>query len=590
MRRAMRRMGPVLRDAWMLSVPYFRSEEKWSAITLLVATIALNLSLVGMTVVLNFWNGAFFDSIQQHDWHSFIQLIFLYKRTAHGFLPGFCSIAAVYIFVAVYATFLSQWLQIRWRRWLTRQYLDDWMGDRTYYRMSLTARPGGEGTDNPDQRISEDIGTFVTNTLSLGLDLMSNVVTLFSFLGILWALSGSITILGVTIPGYMVWVALIYALVGTWLTHLIGRPLVRLTFNQQRVEADFRFALMRLRENTEGVALYGGETEERGELRTRFVGVVENWWQIMRRTKSLNMLTTGYGQIANIFPIVVAAPRYFAGLIPLGVLTRISDGFGQVQSAMSWFVNNYANLASWSATVERLGTFKRSIDEARAHAGDGPRTLTGGQDVVLEDVSLFLPSGKPLMEHAQLRLRPGESIVITGASGAGKSTLFRALAGIWPYGSGAITLPAGECLFLPQRPYLPLGTLRRAATYPGDATTISEADLAATMADCGLAHLLPQLEERRNWTQALSGGEQQRLAVVRALLLKPDWLFLDEATASLDPEAEGELYALLRTRLPKTTLISIAHRESVARLHDRRVEVAHGHIALPAGPIPTPAE
>ena len=590
MRRAMRRMGPVLRDAWMLSVPYFRSEEKWSAITLLLATIALNLSLVGMTVVLNFWNGAFFNAIQERDWHSFIQLIFLYKRTAHGFLPGFCSIAAVYIFVAVYATFLSQWLQIRWRRWLTRQYLDDWMGDRTYYRMSLTARPGGEGTDNPDQRISEDINSFVSNTLSLGLDLMSNVVTLFSFLGILWALSGSITILGVTIPGYMVWVALIYAVCGTWLTHLIGRPLARLTFNQQRVEADFRFALMRLRENTEGVALYSGETEERGELRTRFVGVVENWWQIMRRTRSLNMLTTGYGQVANIFPIVVAAPRYFSGAIPLGVLTRISDGFGQVQSAMSWFVNSYANLASWSATVERLGTFKRSIDEARAHAHDGPRTLTGGSDVVLEDVSLFLPSGKPLMEHAQLRLRPGESIVITGASGAGKSTLFRALAGIWPYGSGAITLPAGECLFLPQRPYLPLGTLRRAATYPGDATTISEAELTATMTDCGLGHLLPQMEERRNWTQALSGGEQQRLAIVRALLLKPDWLFLDEATANLDPEAEAELYALLRTRLPKTTLISIAHRESVARMHDRRVEVAHGHIALPAGPIPTPAE
>jgi vitamin B12/bleomycin/antimicrobial peptide transport system ATP-binding/permease protein len=590
MRRAMRRIGPVLRDAWMLSIPYFRSEEKWGALALLVATVTLNLSLVGMTVVLNFWNGAFFDSIQAHDWHSFTQLIFLYKRTAHGFLPGFCSIAVVYILVAVYGTFLNQWLQIRWRRWLTRQYLDDWMGDRTYYRMSLTSRPGGEGTDNPDQRISEDINSFVSNTLSLSLDLMSNVVTLFSFLGILWSLSGSITILHVTIPGYMVWVALIYAVAGTWLTHLIGRPLVRLTFNQQRVEADFRFALMRLRENTEGVALYHGETEERGELASRFTGVVANWWQIMRRTRSLNMLTTGYGQVANIFPIVVAAPRYFSGAIALGVLTRISDGFGQVQSAMSWFLNNYANLASWSATVERLGTFKRSIDAARAHAGEGPRRQTEGQEVVMDDVSLFLPTGKPLMEHARLRLRPGESIVITGASGAGKSTLFRALAGIWPYGSGTITLPAGASLFLPQRPYLPLGTLRRAATYPGDATTISEAALVAAMTDCGLAHLLPQLEDHRNWTQILSGGEQQRLAIARALLLRPDWLFLDEATANLDPEAEAALYALLRQRLPNTTLISIAHRESVAKLHDRRVVVDHGAITMPAGPVPTPAE
>jgi putative ATP-binding cassette transporter len=590
MRRAMRQMGPVLRDAWMLSIPYFRSEEKWIAITLLVATIALNLSLVGMSVVLNFWNGAFFDAIQNYDWSTFWQLLFLYKRTPHGVLPGFCWIVAVYILVYVYATYLSQWLQIRWRRWLTRHYVDDWMGDRTYYRMSLTARPGGEGTDNPDQRISDDINVFVTNTLSLGLDLMSNVVTLFSFLGILWALSGSITLLGVTIPGYMVWVALLYAVVGTWLTHLIGRPLVGLSFNQQRVEADFRFALMRLRENTEGVALYGGETEERGELRTRFVGVVENWWRIMRRTKRLNMLTTGYAQLANIFPIVVAAPRYFAHKMALGGLTRIIDSFGQVQGAMSWFVNNYANLAQWGATVERLGTFKRSIDAARAHATDGPRTLAEGQDLVLEDVSLLLPSGKALMEHAQIRLRPGESVVITGPSGGGKSTLFRALAGIWPYGSGTITLPAGACLFLPQRPYLPLGTLHRAATYPGDATTISEAELIATMTDCGLAHLLPQLEERRNWTQALSGGEQQRLAIVRALLLKPDWLFLDEATASLDPEAEAALYTLLRTRLPKTTLISIAHRESVAKLHDRRFVVSQGRIALPTEPIPTAAE
>lgn len=590
MRRAMRRIGPVLRDAWMLSIPYFRSEEKWSALSLLIATVALNLSLVGMTVVLNFWNGAFFDSIQAHDWHSFVQLIFLYKRTAHGFLPGFCSIAVVYILVAVYGTFLNQWLQIRWRRWLTRQYLEDWMGDRTYYRMSLNARPGGEGTDNPDQRISEDINSFVSNTLSLGLDLMSNVVTLFSFLGILWSLSGSITILHVTIPGYMVWVALIYAIVGTWLTHLIGRPLVRLTFNQQRVEADFRFALMRLRENTEGVALYHGETEERGELGTRFTGVVENWWQIMRRTRSLNMLTTGYGQVANIFPIVVAAPRYFSGAIPLGVLTRISDGFGQVQSAMSWFLNNYANLAAWSATVERLGTFKRSIDAARAHASEGPRRRTEGQDVVMDDVSLMLPNGQPLMEHAWLRLRPGELIVITGASGGGKSTLFRALAGIWPYGSGTITLPAGASLFLPQRPYLPLGTLRRAATYPADAAAISEAELIATMTDCGLGHLLTELEDNRNWAQVLSGGEQQRLAIVRALLLKPEWLFLDEATANLDPEAEAALYALLRERLPKTTLISIAHRELVARLHDRRVEVDHGAIVVPADAVPAPAE
>ncbi len=573
-----------------LSAPYFRSEEKWSAIVLLVTTIILNLSLVGMTVVLNFWNGAFFDAIQTRDWHSFIQLIFFYKRVPHGFLPGFCSIAVVYILVAVHATFLSQWLQIRWRRWLTARYLDDWMGDRTYYRMSLASKLDVEGTDNPDQRISEDIASFVSNTLSLGLDLMSNVVTLFSFLGILWALSGSITILGVTIQGYMVWVALLYAVIGTWFTHLVGRPLVRLTFNQQKVEADFRFALMRLRENTEGVALYHGEREERGELTHRFRFVIGNWWAIMRRTRSLNMLTTGYGQIANVFPIVVAAPRYFSGAIALGVLTRISDAFGQVQSSLSWFVSNYANLASWSATVERLGTFRRTIEEARAEMPEGPKRRQEGQEIALDDVTLNLPNGKTLAEHVTFRFRPGQSVVITGASGSGKSTLFRAMAGIWPYAHGTITLPEGESLFLPQRPYMPLGTLRRAAAYPLDPASVPDGVLTEALTACGLAHLLPQLEEKRGWAQVLSGGEQQRLAIVRALLLKPEWLFLDEATANLDPAAEIALYGLLRARLPKTTLISIAHRESVAKMHERRIVLAQGQIHADEAVAAAPAE
>jgi vitamin B12/bleomycin/antimicrobial peptide transport system ATP-binding/permease protein len=590
MRRSMRRLGPVLKDAWRLSLPYFKSEEKLAANALLFSIIALNLAMVGMNVVLNFWNGAFYDSLQTRDWNSFVSLLFLYKKTPHGFLPGFCGIAAVYILVAVYSTYLNQWLQIRWRRWLTRRYLDDWLGDRVYYRMSLVARPGGEGTDNPDQRISEDIRDFVDNTLSLGLDLLSNVVTLFSFVGILWSLSGAMKIFGLNIPGYMVWVALIYAVVGTWLTHLIGRPLARLSFVQQRREADFRFALARMRENTEGIALYHGEDEEHGELEKRFGGVIENWWAIMRRTKALNALTSGYGQIATIFPIVVAAPRYFSGAIQLGTLTRIASGFGQVQGAMSWFVSSYASLASWSAIVERLGSFERAIQEAKLHGGDGAERVKAGEAVTLDDVGLFLPDGKPLMEHARLSLTPGEATVISGASGSGKSTLFRVLAGIWPYSGGRITLPAGSSMFLPQRTYLPLGTLHRAITYPADPATLPAGAAEEVLTAIGLGHLLPELEEHRNWALSLSGGEQQRLAIGRALLLKPDWLFLDEATANLDPEAEQQLYDLLRTRLPQTTVVSIAHRESVARLHERRILLKGGHLGDIGGPLTTAAE
>lgn len=349
----MRGLGPFLRDAWRLARPYFRSEERWSAWILLITIIIMNLMMVGMNVVLNFWNGAFYDALQNKDWTAFIELLFLYHRTpGGGFMPGFCAVAAIYIAVAVYATYLNQWLQIRWRRWLTTRFLNEWLADRAYYRISLTAADG-TGTDNPDQRIADDMRNFCAQTLSLGLDLLSNVVTLFSFIGILWSLSGPITLFGVTISGYMVWVALVYAIIGTWLTHMVGRPLAALSFQQQRVEADFRFALVRLRENMEGVALYGGEAEEQDRLHGRFRAVISNWWQIMNRTKLLNALTNGYNQVAVVFPIVVAAPRYFAGQIPLGGLTRTAGAFNQVQSAMSWFVNAYISLASWRATVER---------------------------------------------------------------------------------------------------------------------------------------------------------------------------------------------------------------------------------------------
>ena len=568
----MRGLGPFLKDAWQLARPYFMtSEERWSARGLLLAIIAMNLTLVGVSVVLSFWRREFYNALQDKDWGAFLELLFLYRNTPSGLLPGFCEVAGIHIILAVYSFYLNQMLQIRWRRWLTRQFLTEWLADRAYYNISLTADRAAVGTDNPDQRIAEDLRDFCQMSLSLTLDLLSNVVSLCSFVGILWGLSGAIEAFGIPIPGYMVWVALAYALVGTTLTHLVGRPLSILNFRQQRVEADFRYSLMRIRENMESIALYRGEEEEGVTLRERFGGVINNWYLIMRRTKMLNSLVQGYTQVAIIFPIVVAAPRYFAGAMQLGGLMQTVGAFNSVQNSMSWFVESYATIAQWRAIVERLSTFHRAIVKARAETQGGFVSMQGQPGTVeLRDVTISLPDGTKLLDRADLTLTAGHSVVITGRSGTGKSTLFRVLAGIWPFGQGEIRLPP-RSFFLPQRPYIPLGTLRHVITYPNPVEAFSETEIFQALSDAGLPELCKRIGDDEDWPMRLSGGEQQRISLARALLAKPDWIFLDEATASLDPEAEEMLYRVLKERLPDATLVSIAHRSSVAAFHDSRM-------------------
>ena len=571
----MRRLGSFLGDAWALARPDWSSEERGRALLLLGTVVALNLSLVAMTVVITYWQRAFYNALEQKDAPTFWGLLLLGGEADGTWFPGFCVIAAAFILIAVYQLYLRQALQIRWRRWLTARYMEDWLTGRAYYRMALT----DPKTDNPDQRIADDIRLFVDDTLSLALGLMNSVVTLASFIFVLWSLSGPLEVLGITIPGYMVWVAILYSVLGSWLAHLIGRPLIRLNFFQQRVEADFRYALMRVRDNVEGVALYGGEEDEKRGLSMRFRALMENWWSIMVATKRLTFFTAGFSQIASIFPIIVAAPAYFAGHIPLGGLMQTASAFGQVQGALSWFVDNYARLTEWRATVERLTGFTRAI--AAARAADAGVQAAPGQDtaVTMDGVTLTLPDGRVLATDAALRLDRAEAVLLTGASGGGKSTLFRALAGIWPFGRGEVRIPAdARVLFLPQRPYLPLGTLRRAVCYPLDATGVTEAEIHAALDAVGLSRLGDRLDEEDAWDRRLSGGEQQRLAFARALLVKPDFLFLDEATASLDPPAEAALYGLLRERLPGTAVLSIAHREAVARFHDRGVRLEGGRL------------
>ncbi len=560
-------MRELLRDAWTIARPYWFSEDRWAGRGLLVAVIALNLGIVAINVMLNKWNNTFYNSLQDKDYAVFVSQLF-----------RFTWLAGSFIVVAVYELYLNQMLQIRWRRWLTDRYLNAWLEGGAYYRMQIAA---GE-TDNPDQRIAEDVRLFIAGasglggTLGLAIGGMRAVVTLVSFVAILWGLSGALTLpwIGLTVPAYMVWAALLYAVVGTWLTDLIGRPLVRLNFNQQRYEADFRFGLVRFRENTEGVALYRGEADELRGFRERFGAVVKNWWSIMRQRKRLTFFTASYSQAAIIFPFLVAAPRYFRGEIPLGGLVQTASAFGQVQDALSYIVSSYTELAEWRAVVERLAGFGRAIERVRAEAAVQGirRTEEAGAALELKHVDLLLPGGRRLMEDIDLDFRRGDNALISGPTGSGKSTLFRAIAGIWPFGRGEIRMPAhGRSLFLPQKPYLPIGTLREVVSYPNLPGAVDDAVLRETLVAVGLPELVGRLDESAHWALRLSPGEQQRIAFARALVQKPDWLFLDEATSAVDESGEARLYALLRDRLPGTTLLSVGHRSSLRPFHARQL-------------------
>ena len=549
------------RRVWAMVRPYWKSEERGRAWGLLVAIVGLTLALVYMEVQFNSWYREFYNSLEQKNYEDFKDLILYFFFLASLFIAG-----------AIYKLYLTQMLGMRWRQWMTRHYIEEWMDKQVYYRLELDRH----GTDNPDQRIAEDLKLFTEGTLSLSLGLLSSVVTLVTFVSILWSVSGPITLFGVTIPGYMLWAALIYAIFGSILTHYIGRPLIGLNFQQERYEADFRFNLVRLRENAEGVALYRGEEPERQGLLTRFERIRSNWWDLMAFTKRLTGFTAGYSQMAIIFPFVVAAPRYFSGAMPLGGLMQINSAFAQVQGALSWFVNAYSTLANWRASADRLLSFHSALRTTEHEAGDEPAIPVEKDtlpSVRAEHLDLAIPGRDTLvLVDAAFEIRPGERLLISGPSGSGKSTLFRALAGIWPYGSGRIRVPTGaKLLFLPQKPYIPIGALRDAVSYPAAPGTFDDAALRQALTACRLDGFAERLDDTQNWSMLMSGGEQQRLAVARALLHRPDFLFLDEATAALDDDNESHLYALIREQLPQAAMISIAHRPAVAAHHDRRL-------------------
>jgi putative ATP-binding cassette transporter len=563
-----------LRQAWDLAWPYWKSDEKWSAIGLLAAVIALNLITVWLNVRFNYWNNDFYNALQQYDWPEFWRQFAI-----------FGALALAFIVVGVYSSYLRGILHIRWRRWLTERFLRNWLEDQAYYRMQLNQAT----TDNPDQRISDDLNRFASISLTLSLGLLSSFVTLVSFLSILWTLSGALTIpLGggasIDIPGYMVFAALIYAVAGTILTRWIGYPLIRLNFDQQRYEADFRFSMVRLRENAENVAFYGGEAREFDTFQTRFVRVVANWWGIIKRRKKLTWFTYGYDQVAIVFPFLVAAPRYFDKVIQLGGLMQIASAFRQVQESLSFIISSYTEIAEYQSVVQRLAGFREKMNEI-ATEQQRPQAIEivrDGTGVAVDALDLNLPDGRSLRPDITLAATPGKSLLITGASGAGKSTLLRAIAGLWPFGRGRIRVGDGRCLFLPQRPYLPLGTLADALVYPRSAAELPRDNLAEALRTVGLPELVDRLEEEANWAQRLSIGEQQRLAFARVLLARPEIVFLDEATSALDEAAEVSLYRLLREAPWKPTIVSVGHHGTLRRFHDAVVDFARSPVSRAA--------
>jgi putative ATP-binding cassette transporter len=557
----MRKVGAFIGDWWRLVVPYFKSEDWPYAIPLLLGAVALTFTGVGLEVLFNDWNRRFYDSIQNKDEATFWREITVFSVLAAFFILNFVARAVV-----------SPYLRLRWRRWLTKDYLSHWLDGRGYYRIELART-----VDNADQRIAEDLRQLGEYTMQLLLGLLGAVATLVSFLFILWELSGplSLSFIGIdaTIPGYMAWVALIYAFVGTFLANLVGRRLINLNFLRQRYEANFRFGLVRVRENAEGIALYNGEQREADLLNMRFADIFANGWRVLLTQAQLAFYQSGYQQLAIIFPYVVTAPRFFAGVITFGVMTQTASAFGQVQSALSFFVDNYTSLAELRAVMDRLKGLRAATDEKPSTTLDVV-PQAGRQDVAAEALTLALPNGQALLQDARVELPKGRATLITGASGTGKSTLFRALAGIWPFGRGHVNIPAGaRVLFLPQKPYIPIGTLRDAVKYPDEQSTATDAEIVAALQAAQLGQLAGRLDEEAHWSNSLSGGEQQRLAVARALVFKPDWLFMDEATASLDEPAEAAIYRALKERLPSTTMISIGHRPTLRQWHDRRIEL-----------------
>jgi putative ATP-binding cassette transporter len=568
-------------------LPRYAALERHIAVGMVIFLVLVNQAQVGITVKLNFFSRDWFNAIQSKDEAAFwYQLLFVFTPWAF-----------ILVTSRVIEFVVQQMLVIRWRRWLTDYFVAHWLGGHAHYRMSLA----GSEADNPDQRIAEDVNRFIDGgtegygIYSYSILLIETLSSLVAFAVVLWGLSESFTLPGtdIRVPGFLFWVALLYAAIGTLITHLIGRSLVGLYFQRQAVEATFRFSLARLREYSEQVALLAGEAAEQSALGRRFGAIIGNFLELVFWRKWLLAFTALYGQISPIIPYILAAPFYFAGTIQLGVMTQTAGAFARVEGALTFFVNYYASLANFKSVVDRLTSFAGAIERAKALGAAGPARVTvpaPQTSVGLEDLKIALPDGRRIVEAKHLSFEAGESALLAGPSGSGKSTLFRSICGIWPFGEGRVMIPGlADVMVVPQKPYIPIGTLRAAVSYPAAPDAYGDDDIRKALMNAHIGFLSDQLDREDVWSQRLSGGEQQRLAIARALLKQPDWLFLDESTSALDEKLEAELYRMLKQHLPKTTIVTIGHRSSLAAFHARRLDMTE-NAAGQFTPLDTKAE
>jgi putative ATP-binding cassette transporter len=571
----MARVVLALRTFLALSLPYFRSEDRWRACGLLTAVVAAELGLVYVAVEVANWNARFFNALEGRDWATFTRELWV-----------FCLIVLGAVVAGASQYYFGQTLQIRWRRWLTANYLSSWMADGRHYRVRFVA----DDVDNIHLRIANDVYLFIQRTHELGTGLLGSIVALASFAFILWWVSATtpLPLFGTdfSFPGYLIVAALAYAAIGTLIAHWIGWRLIPLNFNQQRFESDFRFAIVRAADHSEPVALMKGEAVEREELNRRFGNLVRNWTALVARQTRLVGFVGGYGQASSVVPVLIVSPAYLTGAIQLGILMQAALAFQRVEGAFAFCISAYSKLAEWKAIMDRLSQFERAmaaVDAYRAKTDDVIQVNPGARaDLDVANLKVRLPDGKTIADIPSLAVTRGERVMLTGASGSGKSSLFRALGGLWPTGSGEVALPAnGDVLIMPQRPYFPLGTLRQAVTYPLPAAQVSDTELRAALAATGLDHLAARLDEEADWSVLLSGGEQQRVAFARVLLRRPAVLMFDEPVSTLADASGHELYRMLVTQLPDTIILTVDRREVLRDLHTRVIEMDRGEAQAP---------